>query len=128
MDGRVESRMSAPAFRITAGVFAAGMVGLMVLTESVRGGLFMAGFVLWPLLVSLGLSVWMIHGPCQKALVVGTVLYGLWMGFVCLDAFVWHVDAQSAVGLVVAMVVALPVMLVVWLFAFVRWMKRRGVQ
>ncbi len=88
----------------------------------------MAGFVLWPLLVSLVLSVWMIHGPCQKALVVGTVLYGLWMGLVCLDAFVWHVDAQSAVGLVVAMVVALPVMLVVWLFAFVRWMKRRGVQ
>ena len=120
----VESRMSSPAFRITAGVVAAGVVGLMVLTESVSDGLFLALFVLWPLLVSLGLAVWMIHGPCQKALILGTVLYGLWMGLVCLDAFVWHVDAQSAVGLVVAMVVALPVMGGIWVFAFVKWMAR----
>ena len=120
--------MSAPAFRITAGVYAAGVAGLMFFTESVSGGLFMSAMVFWPLAVSLALSGWMIHGPCQKALIVGTVLYGLWMGLVCLDAFVWHVDAQSAFGLVVAMVVALPVMLVVWLFAFVRWVKRRGIQ
>lgn len=118
--------MSAPAFRITAGVVAVGVVGLMVLTESVGDGLFLALFVLWPLLVSLVLSVWMIHGPCQKALILGTVLYGVWMGLVCLDAFVWHVDAQGAFGLVVAMMMALPVMGGIWVFAVVKWVKRRG--
>ena len=101
---------------------------MMFFTESVSGGLFMSAMVLWPLAVSVALAGWMIHGPCQKALVVGAVLYGLWMGFVCLDAFVWHVYAQGAFGLVEAMMVALPVIGGIWVFAFVKWVKRRGIQ
>ncbi len=53
----------------------------------------------------------------QLTLTIGSILYAAWFIFAYLDIFYWHLDPQSAVGLLLVGIYSLPIMGVIWMIA-----------
>ena len=99
-------------------VLVLGGCALAAKTDGFFAGVLLVPMALGPLFVSLGLAL-MLRGKAgsQIVLSIGAILYALWFSYAYIDIFYWHLDAQSAIGLLVVGAYALPVMAVVWLSA-----------
>ena len=113
-----------PAFFATAVILGFGIAALGSKSESVSGVLFFIPFALGPLFVSLMLAAIEHERSCQITLIIGSVLYAVWFGFVFLDAFYWHIDPQSSIALIFIGIYSLPVMIPVWIVFLV--LRRRN--
>jgi hypothetical protein len=108
-----------PAFLVTALVIGFGVAALMSKSELSSGALFFIPFALGPLFVSLVLAVASHSRSFQKALIIGSILYATWFGFVFLSAFYWYVDPQSVIALIFVGIYSLPVMIPIWIISLV---------
>lgn len=108
-----------PAFLVTAALIGFGMAALMSKSEPASGALFFVPFALGPLFVSLLLAAIAPNRSCQITLVIGSLLYSVWFGFVFLNAFYWHIDPQSSIAMIFIGIYSLPVMIPVWLLSLV---------
>jgi hypothetical protein len=105
----------------TSIALAAGIIALAKVSASLSGVLFILPFALGPLFVTLGLTFFCKSVKSVALLLVSAVAYTAWFFFVYLDAFHWHLDAQSGFVLLVVGIYSLPVMLPLWVAA---WRKR----
>jgi hypothetical protein len=92
-----------------------GIFALMSEAEPLSGAFFFVPFSLGPLFISLILAFISPIRSCQTTLVVGSLLYAAWFGFVFLNAFYLHLDPQSALALLFIGIYSLPVMIPIWL-------------
>jgi hypothetical protein len=121
----MKSGVRSPAFQVTAFLIIAGTVALMSVSEPVFGAFFFVPFALGPLFVSLLMAAFSPSRPCQVLLSVGSVLYGVWFGFIFLEVFHWHPDPQGAIALIFVGVYSLPVMSLVWVATLI-WRRREA--
>jgi hypothetical protein len=108
-----------PAFVLTSVITLVGLILLLVQSRSLFGVLFLAPFSLGPLLVSIAFALICRTRPSQVTLSIGSILYGVWFGYVYLSAFHWHPDAQSAIALLFIGFYSLPLMVPIWAVSYV---------
>ena len=113
-----------PAFLMTTLLLVIGTLALMSKSEPIIGALFFIPFALGPLFVSLLIAAIAPYQACQITLILGTVLYTAWFGFIFLSAFYWDVDPQSPIALIFIGIYSLPVMIPIWVVALI--LKRRN--
>ncbi|MFZ4595944.1 MAG: hypothetical protein ACOYOF_16920 [Verrucomicrobiaceae bacterium] len=118
--------MKSSAFLVTLFVFCFGMAALFWKADTVLGGLFFVPMALGPLFVSLWLAAISPSQGCQRTLIIGSLLYAAWFGYVFLDVFVWHVDPQSAIALMFIGLVSLVVMVPLWIVTLVLRSRSKG--
>lgn len=106
------------AFWVTCLVFAVGWIMLFSSSISIGGAIFAVPFSLGPLLVSIALTFYVWSRLSLIILSTGSILYGIWFGYVYMIAFHWYVDPQSAIALAFVGIYSLPVMIPVWLIAW----------
>jgi hypothetical protein len=94
-----------------------GLVLLCIEATPALTGLFFAPFALGPLCITLLLALLFSERRAEAILLASTVLYMAWFGYLYMDIFHWHPDPQSAIGLLLAGLYALPVMLTFWAVA-----------
>ena len=121
---KMKSGIKSPAFLTTALLLVVGTLVLMSTSEQLIGALFFVPFALGPLFVSLVIAVNSPYRSCQIILTVGSGLYSAWFGFVFLNAFYYHVDAQSSIALIFIGIFSLPIMIPIWLITLV--LRRRN--
>jgi hypothetical protein len=85
-------------------------------------GLPLAPFYVGPLGVTAVLSFYSKRSISQSILLASTITYSLWLWFVYMSAMHWHPDAQSAIAFVFVGIYSLPVMIPLWITA---WLKRK---
>lgn len=107
------------SFWVTCLVLAVGCIVLLSESSSIGGTLFFIPFSLGPLLVSIALTFYVWSRLSLIILAGGSVLYGVWFGYVYMSAFHWHIDPQSAIALLFVGIYSLPAMIPVWLIAWV---------
>lgn len=112
--------MRTPAFLITLAVLVAGVLVLLSISDSLLGALFFLPFSLGPLFVSLLLAVLSPGRLSQRVLILGSVLYALWFGYIYLEVFHWHVDPQGAIALIFVGLLSLPVMIPAWIVSLLQ--------
>ena len=121
----LNSGAKSPAFLVTAVILGSGIAALMSKAEPASGALFFVPFALGPLAVSLLLAAMLPRRPSQVALIIGSVAYAAWFGFVFLDVFHWHADPQSAIALVFIGAYSLPVMIPIWIVSLALGRRNR---
>ncbi len=107
-------RTGSPAFILTAFLL---VVGIFILASNARdfgAVLLFVPFALGPLLVSLFLALFALRRACQITLIIGSVLYAAWFGYLYIGAFYLHPSPQSGIILLFIGVYSLPGMLPVW--------------
>lgn len=100
----------------------AGTVLLGKQSSSPDGLLFFVPFTLGPLFVTLLLGFIVRRKLALGLLLTSTLIYFAWFLFIYLSAFYWHLDAQSAIALLIIGIYSLPVMIPLWIVA---WLKRK---
>lgn len=115
--------MKTPVKALTAAAIVGGMAILSGGSSNLAGVIFMTPFSLGPLFVTLSLAFKAESLLSQRLLLASTVAYSSWFAFAYLDAFVWHLDPQSALVLLFVGIYSLPVMLPLWVIA---WWKRKN--
>jgi cation transporter-like permease len=75
-----------------------------------------AGF---PLIVSIGLSVWVKNSISQIIMAAASLLYGGWFAYAVYDAFYVNLDPQSPLIIIFVGIYALPILLLLWTIAAV---------
>ncbi len=111
-------------FAVTSTVLAitAGLIFLGRQSDSTGGLLFFVPFTLGPLFVTLLLDFFVHRRLALGLLLASTLIYFAWFLFVYLSAFYWHPDAQGAIALLFIGIYSLPVMIPLWITA---WLKRK---
>ena len=80
---------------------------------------------LGPLFISLGIAAISPGRGPQITLITGSIMYALWIAFVCLDAFYWNIDPQSVIALLFIGIYSLPVMIPIWIISFALWQENK---
>ena len=76
-------------------------------------------FYAFPLIVSIMLSVYTRNSFSQIILLMASLLYGIWFAYAVYDAFYVNTDPQSGLVLIFVGIYALPVLLPLWITAYV---------
>lgn len=105
------------AFWVACLIFIVGSVLLLKESSSIGGVFFFLPFSLGPLFVSAILSLYSGSRSSRVISTLGSVLYGIWFGYIYMSAFHWYSDPQSTIALVFVGIYSLPVMIPVWLIA-----------
>ena len=107
-------RTGSPAFILTACLLVVGIFILASNARSLPAVLFFVPFALGPLVVSLFLALFALRRACQITLIIGSVLYAAWFGYLYIGAFYLHPSPQSGIILLFVGFYSLPGMLPVW--------------
>ncbi len=110
---------------MTAVTLGAGIAALMSKSEPASAALYFVPFALGPLVVSLLLAATLPRRPSQVTLIIGSVAYAAWFGFVFLDVFHWRADPQGAIALVFIGAYSLPVMIPIWIVSLVLGLRNK---
>lgn len=110
--------MKSPAFILAAFFLLAGNFGLFLKAESFSGVVFSSLLSLGPLYISLVLAAFLTHQKSQIILCVASSLFSIWFTYVYLNIFYWDIDAQGGVALIFVGLISLPVMIPLWLIAY----------
>ncbi|RYD26564.1 MAG: hypothetical protein EOP87_22560 [Verrucomicrobiaceae bacterium] len=112
---------------ITTAALLSCIMALFRQVSDVAGLMFFLPFALGPLVVTWGLG-WLCGSRISGwLLLASTARYSAWFGFIYLSAFHWHIDAQSAIALLFVGIYSLPVMLPLWILAFLK-RKTKSIQ
>lgn len=105
---------------VTAAALILGGGALCRQVPDIYGLVFFLPFALGPLFVTWCLG-WLCGGRTSGyVLLAATGLYAAWFGYVYLSAFHWHLDPQSAIAMLFVGIYSLPVMLPLWIVAFLK--------
>lgn len=74
----------------------------------------------WPMIVTVLLSLWLRALLSQNILLLANILYFLWIGWIYIEVFYRHPDPQGALALWVTGVLSLAVILPLWIWAIVK--------
>lgn len=102
----------------TSAAIIAGIAILWKQSASLSGVLFITPFSLGPLFVTLILGFFSERKISLLLLMASTAAYAAWFSYIYLDAFYWHLDPQSGLAFLFMGVYSLPVMLPLWVLAF----------
>jgi len=102
-----------------------GMIGFVahMANDDVSGKVFAMTFFLpfygFPLIVSIVLSARFKKEPASQVfLAIASLLYALWFVYAMHDAFYVHLDPQSGLVIIFVGIYALPILLPLWIVAF----------
>ena len=113
-DMKLSRGASSPAFIVTAILLVVGIGVLHSNSRDFGATLVMTPFALWPLVVSLLLTLFARTKAAQITLVVGSTLYGGFFIFLYIQLYHVSPSPQSGIALLFIGFYSLPVMLVVW--------------
>ena len=98
---------------------------LVVKMEFTWAGLIFLPLSLGPLMVSTAACFFVRGSRPAGWLLASSILYALWFGFIYVSAFYLYPDPQAGIAFVWVGLVSLPVMIGLWITAFVIEMNER---